>query len=104
MIEQSIGNLPQAEKGYRRPVSIYLVHLSSVRKDGEPVLHREENGSRESSLDGSRYRRPTIETLTPFHTISDGKFSEVRARGLQVASWSQWKGCPPSSKGGSERR
>src|SRR5215211_4026879 len=29
MIEQSIGNLPQAEKGYRRPVSIYLVHLSS---------------------------------------------------------------------------
>src|SRR5215218_8030675 len=82
MIEQSIGNLPQAEKGYRRPVSIYLVHLSSVRKDGEPVLYREENGSRESSLDGSRYRRPTIETLTPFHTQSQMENSQKLAPGV----------------------
>jgi hypothetical protein len=35
MIEQSIGNLPQAEKGYRRPVSIYLVHLSSTVKSAK---------------------------------------------------------------------
>jgi hypothetical protein len=37
MIEQSIVHLPELVKDIERPVSIYLVHLSSVR-DGLPIF------------------------------------------------------------------
>src|SRR5215211_2781578 len=61
MIEQSIGNLPQAEKGYRRPVSIYLVHLSSKASRFGSVLSEQTR----SMLHAPRDKALSLTTAVP---------------------------------------